>query len=516
MKARKVTVDETKPLAGRARGARRVFNKRGPLLMAKAFWGLDFFVDAPAPDLFREVDGVAIVDVCGPLTHHDEFSWWGGFESYDAILERVRAALASKCKSLVLCIDSPGGDVAGCFETARAIREEAAAAGKPVFAYVDGMAASGGYALACAATTIAAPETAFVGSIGVIETALDVTAQDAMYGERFTIVTSGARKADGNPHVQISDATIAAIQTDVDSLAAIFFRWVSEARGVSVDEIAALEAGIFHGERALAAKLIDVIVDEKGLLAMAASGKTGPTADNERKPPMGWKEDMYKAAEGGDEDAKSAIAHLAEKEPDGDEEKKADAADGDGDGDEKKEPKSEAEPDGDEKKKATARRSASVAAPVRELASVVRASVQSEVSTALAAERKRLEVLARVDARPDLTPEKKATLKSKKTEAIVEHLDLLGDPKPGVNLAAAATVGVTLGDGVRDEARGDRMPKAQADELDERMGLAKPVSKIFAVGTKRFFPSIDKAEAKAVLERNNKIDAAAAAQNGGK
>ena len=67
---------------------------------------------------------------------------------------------------VVVSINSPGGTTTGAEELYRNIRELAAK--KPLVAFVDGTAASGGYITAIAADHIVARETSLVGSIGVI------------------------------------------------------------------------------------------------------------------------------------------------------------------------------------------------------------------------------------------------------------------------------------------------------------------------------------------------------------
>ena len=71
-----------------------------------------------------------------------------------------------RLKALLLDIDSPGGSATGSEVLYRAIQRVAEE--KPVYAYVRGMGASGGYYLACAASKVYALPTALVGSIGVI------------------------------------------------------------------------------------------------------------------------------------------------------------------------------------------------------------------------------------------------------------------------------------------------------------------------------------------------------------
>jgi ClpP class serine protease len=208
---------------------------------------------------------VAVVHVRGPLEHHKD----GNGDSYDSIKERFAAALSGEdCaeedaqppKAVILCLDSPGGVVSGLNETVKAIRKMSAEANIPTVAYVDEMAASAAFALACSCDEIYLPASGIAGSIGVISTMVDQTVADKAMGLRFVTLTSGARKSDGHPHVAISSDAITAEQRRVDKLAKQFYRVVQEARGLSPEVIKSYEAGIFLGKEAVKAGLADGVM----------------------------------------------------------------------------------------------------------------------------------------------------------------------------------------------------------------------------------------------------------------
>jgi ClpP class serine protease len=135
----------------------------------------------------------------------------------------------------------------------------AARAGKTLHAHVEGTCASAAYALACACSTISAPPTALVGSIGVVDCIVDATAADEAMGLRFAMIASGPRKTDGNPHTILSPEAVAAAQQRVDDMAEYFFSFVAEARGTTADAVRALDADLFVGARAKGHALVDTI-----------------------------------------------------------------------------------------------------------------------------------------------------------------------------------------------------------------------------------------------------------------
>lgn len=257
---------------------RRVkYDRRGPQAILAASYGQEFELVTPPDNTVS--NGVAVVMIMGPLTHRGG-GWWDCGDTYDGIESRVKAAVESSAGTIVLKIDSPGGDVDGCFECSKTLRKMVAAAGKRLISYVDETAASGAYALACAASSIYMPPSARVGSIGVIQMVEDATGADAQQGYKYNAFTSGARKADGCPHLPMSPEAAAEFQRQVDAWALQFATLVADSRKVAVAEIQRLEAGIFQGADALRVRLADGVMNWDELLAMLASGQlvSAPTA----------------------------------------------------------------------------------------------------------------------------------------------------------------------------------------------------------------------------------------------
>jgi len=204
---------------------------------------------------------VAVVDVSGPLAQR-AWSCMGMFggDGYDSILQRVQAALDDRqTAAVVLRMDSPGGEVAGCFECVRALRAAGAAAGKPLVAAVDELCASAAYALACACDAIVAPDTGCVGSVGVILALTERSTQLATAGVTTNVITSGAAKADGHPALPMSPDARARLQAEVDHLAGVFHAEVAAARGMTPAAVQGLEAQCFYGAAAVAAGLADQV-----------------------------------------------------------------------------------------------------------------------------------------------------------------------------------------------------------------------------------------------------------------
>lgn len=253
------------------------------------FWMMG---SAPMPN--ERKGDVIVVHVRGELEHHKEDV--GGAESYEGILEKFRCAYEGQVdgdedaddaggppKAIILCVDSPGGVVSGLNEcVAELQRMRAAHPEIRVTCYVNEMATSAAYALACSCDEIVCPPSAIVGSIGVISTMISQAARDQKEGFDVRLLTSGARKADGHLHAPISDAAIAVETQRVEKLALAFFKLAGKARGMAVKKIRALQAGIFLGGDAIREGLADRLSSFTDLLAGAQVENNAPKAGGNR------------------------------------------------------------------------------------------------------------------------------------------------------------------------------------------------------------------------------------------
>src|SRR5712675_3314751 len=79
-----------------------------------------------------------------------------------------RAFAWPRARAVALSINSPGGSAVQSHLVFQRIRQLSAEKKKPVFAFVEDVAASGGYMIACAADEIVCDNSSIVGSIGVI------------------------------------------------------------------------------------------------------------------------------------------------------------------------------------------------------------------------------------------------------------------------------------------------------------------------------------------------------------
>lgn len=217
-------------------------------------------------DLIITPGGIAIVPIHGTLAKRvGAVEAASGLTSYSSIEEMILdAATDPAVRAILLDIDSPGGEVGGVFDLAAMIRDARQA--KPVWALADD-AFSAAYLLASAAERIYMPQTAGVGSVGVIAVHVDESERDAQEGRRYTTVFAGARKNDFSSHEPLSNEAKNRLQTEVERIYGMFVTTVAANRNLTEEAVRATEAGIRFGADALSAGLADRVGTIRDALA---------------------------------------------------------------------------------------------------------------------------------------------------------------------------------------------------------------------------------------------------------
>lgn len=212
---------------------------------------------------FEVIDGVALIPVEGTLVHKGRYvGMSSGRTSYEGIQAQiVRAARDPGVKGVAFEVDSFGGEVAGAFETASMMAELSAL--KPTLAILTDFALSAGYLLASQARQIVIPETGRAGSIGVITMHADYSKAAEKAGVKVTILTAGARKAEGNGFEALPAKVAERIRADLEATRQSFAAAVARGRGARMSAGQALdtEAGHFAGREAVSLGLADAVGD---------------------------------------------------------------------------------------------------------------------------------------------------------------------------------------------------------------------------------------------------------------
>lgn len=235
----------------------------------------DFFVvDVPAAESDLEVEaGVARIPVRGVLYREsDRWSRYFGETPYDVIAEQLDEAIARKdVRSIVLDIDSPGGDALGLAELSDRIYK--ARGEKRIEAAVRGLGASAAYFIASACSAVYVARESIVGSIGTIMVVVDWSKFDERIGiQEIHIVSTQSPRKDPDP---TTDAGRQQLQEEVDAIAEVFVTSVARNRGVSRDVVLSDFGGgwVLVGEAAVAAGLADGVASLDDVLSARRGGR---------------------------------------------------------------------------------------------------------------------------------------------------------------------------------------------------------------------------------------------------
>jgi signal peptide peptidase SppA len=156
-----------------------------------------------------------------------------------------RAFAYRKARAIALLINSPGGSPVQSHLIYRRIRELAAEKDKPVIAFAEDVAASGGYMIACAADEIVCDGSSIVGSIGVVGGSFGFPKLMEKLGIERRLYTSGEHKAMLDPFLPENPDDVErlkAVQTEIHQG---FINLVKQSRGV---RLKGPEKTLFSGE----------------------------------------------------------------------------------------------------------------------------------------------------------------------------------------------------------------------------------------------------------------------------
>lgn len=206
--------------------------------------------------------GIKVIPIHGILTKKSEiFDDILGMTSYEQIEEQLKRALVDEeVETIVLDIDSPGGEVNGLFDLSDFIYNARESGKKKIIAIANDDAYSAAYAIASSAEKVYISRTSGIGSIGVIASHIDQSEFDEKQGIKYTTVFAGNRKNDLNPHEPITSESVENLQKEVDRLYEMFLQLVARNRNLTKEKIKSTEAGLYFGKNAIEVGLADEII----------------------------------------------------------------------------------------------------------------------------------------------------------------------------------------------------------------------------------------------------------------
>jgi serine protease SohB len=183
-----------------------------------------------------------------------------------------RAFRRGKPSAVALIVNSPGGSPVQSSLIGARIRRLATETGVPVTAFVEDVAASGGYWIASAADDIIVDQGSIVGSIGVISASFGAHKFIARQGIERRIYTAGRSKSMLDPFSPEKDEDVARLRGLLDELHTVFKDHVRDRRGARLPE----DTDLFTGEVWIGASAVKIgLADAVGNLVPVMKDRFG-------------------------------------------------------------------------------------------------------------------------------------------------------------------------------------------------------------------------------------------------
>jgi signal peptide peptidase SppA len=179
-----------------------------------------------------------------------------------------RAFATRNAKAVALVINSPGGSPVQSRQIYLRIRQLAAEKKLPVLVFVEDVAASGGYMLACAGDEIFCDPSSILGSIGVVGGSFGFQELIKKIGVERRLYTAGAHKAMLDPFKPEDPDDVARVKALQREIHAIFIALVKQSRGSRLkgaDEVL-FTGEYWAGETSVSLGLADAIGDLRSTL----------------------------------------------------------------------------------------------------------------------------------------------------------------------------------------------------------------------------------------------------------
>lgn len=238
---------------------------------------------------------VAIINVFGMITQRaDALSEMSGAASIESLQSRfIQARDDASVSAIVMRFDTPGGGVYGVEEFAKVIFDARSA--KPIFASADAEACSAGFWLFGACGTRSMTPSGGLGSLGVYSLHEDLSKLAENEGVKYTFVSAGKYKTEGNPFEPLSEEAAAFMQQRVDEYYATFKKAVAKFYGISVSKVESDfgQGRVFGADQALAAGMVDRVEPFQETLRRAVKSKAPANAERVSPPtpgPSPWDE----------------------------------------------------------------------------------------------------------------------------------------------------------------------------------------------------------------------------------
>lgn len=179
-----------------------------------------------------------------------------------------RAFSYRNAKAVALVINSPGGSPVQSRQIYLRIKQLAAEKKLPVLVFVEDVAASGGYMIACAGDEIFCDPSSILGSIGVVGGSFGFQEAIKRLGIERRLYTAGAHKAMLDPFLPENPDDVAKLKALQREIHQIFIALVKESRGTRLKgaDDTLFTGEYWAGETSIALGLADGIGDIRSTL----------------------------------------------------------------------------------------------------------------------------------------------------------------------------------------------------------------------------------------------------------
>lgn len=216
-------------------------------------------------------EGTLQIPVMGVLLHRFPYQLGRWATGYKYIEMAVKRGLADdNVKRIAFVIDSPGGEVAGCFELTDFIYDNRRK--KPMQSFAADHCYSAAYCLGSATgkNRLSVTRSGGVGSVGVITMHVEYSEALRQAGIKVTYVYKGSHKKDGNPYEPLSKDAQARIDKRIEKLYSVFVMTVARNRDMDEKAVRDTEALTYDAEDGIAVGFADrlgALEDEMALFA---------------------------------------------------------------------------------------------------------------------------------------------------------------------------------------------------------------------------------------------------------
>jgi signal peptide peptidase SppA len=179
-----------------------------------------------------------------------------------------RAFATKNAKAVALLINSPGGSPVQSRQIYLRIRQLATEKKLPVLVFVEDVAASGGYMIACAGDEIFCDPSSILGSIGVVGGSFGMTELIRKVGVERRLYTAGEHKAMLDPFLPENPDDVARLKSIQREIHAIFIGLVKTSRGARLKgaDDALFTGEYWAGQTSVSLGLADAIGDLRSTL----------------------------------------------------------------------------------------------------------------------------------------------------------------------------------------------------------------------------------------------------------